>query len=269
MLEWIGVIGFVILILVFFYRQAIHEFRINQANASQRSEILELWKEHVPLVIRELPRMSLWTREDVMERVCYERIPLFKEQSLVEWIRSVPADRGEEGGQGQGQGQGEEVRCPWHSEQAERIAGVTGIGIWAEQHLHPLLGTGLSSWRMPRYHAWAGRVGVHRTYASWTCILPVEGVITVTLFPETMERYLPVAWKGSFPAEWTRRDTPFVGDIKYMDIVVRPGTCLFLPPHWFISWSSLPSEGRMPMVYTVSYHTPVSLLAFRLSETRA
>jgi hypothetical protein len=259
MLEWLGIIVLVGLILVFFYRQEIPEFRINQANASQRTEILELWKEHVPLVIRELPRMSLWTREDVMERPCYEQVPLFKDQSLAEWIRSV-SPKGE-GGEGESGVVASEVRCPWYSPQAERIAGVTGISIWAKQYLHPLL---CSFWYMARYHSWAGSVGVHRTYASWTCILPVEGDIVVTIFPGSMEQYLPVEWKGSFPSKWTKRDTPFVGDIKYMDIVVRPGTCLFLPPHWFVSWSS----STMSMVYTVSYHTPISLVAFRLAEAR-
>ncbi len=250
MLEWFGIILLTGLILVFFYRQAIHEFRINQANASQKTEIQELWKDRVPLVIRELPRMSLWTREDIMERSCYEQVPLFKDQSLAEWIRSVSP--GEQGGQG-------EIRCPWYSPQAEQIAGVTGISIWAERHLHPLIG----SWYMIRYHSWAGSVGVHRTYASWTCILPVEEEIIVTVFPGAMERYLPTEWRGSFPYDWTKRDTPFVGDIKYMDIVVRPGTSLFLPPHWFVSWSST----HVAMVHTVSYHTPISLAAFRLAES--
>lgn len=258
MLEWFGIIFFIGFILVFFYRQAIHEFRINQANASQRSEILELWKERVPLVIRELPRMSLWTREDIMERTCYEQLPLFKDQTLAEWIRSV-SPRGHTGGEEINREETDGVRCPWYSQQAEQIAGVTGISIWAERHLHPMMG---SFWYMVRYHSWAGSVGVHRTYASWTCILPVEGEIVVTVFPGTMERYLPVEWKGSFPSKWTKRDTPFVADIKYMDIVVRPGTCLFLPPHWFVSWTS----ADLPMVYTVSYHTPVSIVAFRLAE---
>ena len=257
MLEWIIIILFIVFILVFFYKQGSHEFRINQANASQRTALVELWKERVPLVIRELSRMSLWTHEDVMQRACYEQLPLFKEQSLAGWIRSI-ADHAEKG----------LVECPWYSEQAEKIAGVTGISIWAKQHLQPLLGSGLTTWKISRYHAWAGRVGVQRTYASWTCILPVEGDIVVTVFPETMEIYMPVGWRGTYPSEWSKRDSPFVNDIKYIDIVVRPGTCLFLPPHWFVSWSAVPSSVQLPMVYTVSYHSPVSLLAFRLSEAR-
>lgn len=255
MLEWIIVGIWIIAVAWFFYRQAIHEFRINQVNASQRSSLLELWKERVPLVIRELPRMPLWTRADVLERTCYERLAVFRDQTLVDWIRDAPVDG----------------VCPWQGEEtvATAIASVTGIPIWAKQHLQPLLGDGISQWKIPRYSAWAGRVGVRRTYASWTCILPTEGHIVVSLFPETMEMYLPAGWKGGFPTEWSKRDTPFVGDIKYMDVVVRTGTCLFLPPHWFVSWRKAETgkaeektEG-IPMVYTVAYHSPVSWMAER------
>jgi hypothetical protein len=251
MLEWIIVGIWLIAVTWFFYKQAIHEFRINQANASPCASLLELWKEGAPLVIRELPRISLWTRSDVLERSCYEHLAIFQDQTLPGWIQAV------EGG----------AICPWQNNLpvAERIAEVTGIPIWAKPHLHPLLGSGLAQWKFVRYHAWAGRVGTRRTYASWTCILPTEGDIVVTLFPETMEMYLPLGWKGGFPIEWSKRDTPFVGDIKYMDVVVRVGTCFFLPPHWFVSWREHGVEGKgLPMVYTVSYHSPVSWMAERM-----
>lgn len=258
MLEWIIVGIWLLAATWFFYKQAIHEFRINQANASSRASLLELWKERVPLVIRELPRMSLWTSSDVMERSCYEHLAIFHDQTLPGWVQTG--------------GRTSDAICPWQGDDgvAERIAAVTGIPIWAKPHLHPLLGEGLAQWKMIRYHAWAGRVGVRRTYASWTCVLPTEQDIVVTLFPATMEMYLPPGWKGGFPTEWSKRDTPFVRDIKYMDVVIRAGTCLFLPPHWFISWKAhheeegQEKEASLPMVYTVSYHSPVSWMAERL-----
>jgi hypothetical protein len=206
-------------------------------------------------VIRELPRISLWSRSDVLERPCYERLAIFQDQTLPGWMKTVS------------EAEGTGVACPWQSDGviAAAIAEVSGISIWAKQHLHPLLGGG-AQWKIIRYRAWAGQVGVHRTYPSWTCILPTEGDIVVTLFPETMEMYLPLGWKGGFPTEWSKRDTPFVGDIKYMDVVVRVGTCLFLPPHWFVSWRKASTEGDLPMVYTVAYHSPVSWAAERLGS---
>jgi hypothetical protein len=245
MLEIIFVILLCFMIFTFFYKQAIHEFRINQVNINQKEVMVELWKERVPLIIRGLPRNPLWTRDDVLQRACYQTVSIFTDYSFMDWIKAGNAG----------------TVCPWEYEQAEKIARLSGIGIWAKQHVEPLL----SAWGLiPRYEAWAGSVGLHRTYASWTCILPVEGDIIVTIFPETMEKYLPSGWRRTFPRGWTKSDTPFVSDIKYMDIVVRAGTALFMPPHWYVSWTSTDVSSVLPMVFSLSYHSPISLIAFHM-----
>lgn len=250
MLEAIFILLLCFLIFTFFYKQAIHEFRINQVNVTQKDAIMELWKERVPLILRGLPKNPLWTREDVLQRACYHTLSIFTDDSLVNWIQSGTV----------------QSICPWDYEQAEKIAALSGIGIWAKQHVEPLL----SSWFLfPRYGSWAGGVGLHRTYATWTCILPVEGDLCVTIFPETMETYLPSNWRRSFPKTWNKSDTPFVKDIKYMDIIVRAGTALFMPPHWFVSWIPMEGSTIMPMVYTISYHSPISLIAFHTSLSKS
>ncbi len=273
MLDWFIIILLVALIFGFFYKQsAIHEFRINQGNASSKESLQELWAERVPLVIRGLPPLSLWTREDVLGRPCYDRVPLFQDQTLAGWIQGLGGEQ-RRGGEHERRGEhergaeqeGERVICPWQGrdDHAEKLAAVSGISIWCKTHLHPLFGAG---WRLRwlRYRAWVGSMGLRRLYASWTCIIPAEGDIVVTVFPETMEPYLPSEWRGGFPGSWTRRDTPFVGDIKYMDIVIRAGTCLFLPPHWYVSWIGK-EEGVVPMVFTIAYHSPVSWAAEKIS----
>jgi hypothetical protein len=74
-----------------------------------------------------------------------------------------------------------------------------------------------------------------------------------------------------FPDEFTAKDTPFVADVKYMDVILRPGNGLFMPAHWFVSWkshvvaTSSEKSAALPMVGTISYHSPVSLLAFHAS----
>lgn len=265
MLDWVFITGLVILILGFFYKQsAVHEFRINQGEMSSKDTLHELWEERVPLVIRGLPRLSLWTHDDVIERPCYEKVSLFQDQTLAGWIQGV--GRGGASGAASAEEGEQTLICPWQGreDQAKTLARVSGIPLWCKTHLHPLLGKG---WRLRwiQYYAWAGSVGLRRLYASWTCILPAEGEILVTIFPETMEPYLPPEAHGTFPSTWTRRDTPFVGDIKYMVVVVRAGTCLFLPPHWYVSWVG--KEGHpLPMVFTVSYHSPISWVAEKIGS---
>jgi hypothetical protein len=117
----------------------------------------------------------------------------------------------------------------------------------------------------PKYHCWAGNVGLRKTYSTWTCLIPTDGEIIVTIMPETVESSLPAKWSGIFPANLTTKDTPFVADLKFIDIILRPGNCLFMPAHWFMSWTSTPESNKTPMVCSISYHSPISFLAFNAS----
>jgi len=247
MLEALLIIGVLFIILTFFYKQASSEFRMNQLEWTQREHMRPVLHEKVPLIVRNIPPIPFWTTEDVLTRPCYE-LPLFNEMSLVEWRKTSTG-----------------APCPWKYTHAEQIATVAGLHVWAEKWMNPsVLSPYLKGWWHPRYHCWAGNKGLHRTYATWTCILPIEGELLVSILPEKVEASLPQPWAGCFPSELTAKDTPFVGDISFMDIVLRPGHALFMPAHWFVCWVGNKSVAT-PMVATISYHSPISLLAFHAS----
>lgn len=262
MFEIILIIAVLFLILTFFYKQAVCEFRINQVEwakqitlqkqshaQSNKSQIRELLGEKVPLVIRGIPSASFWTHTDVASRLCFAEIPVFQDMSLTEWMGT----------------NSQQVVCPWKYPQAEAIAKESGIAVWAKKWLSPvIIHPLLTLWLTPSYHCWAGAVGLRKTFATWTCLFPVDGEIAVTIMPETVESSLPPHWRNCFVKDLTAKDTPFLSDLKYMDVILRPGTCLFMPPHWFVSWTSLDNTS-LPMACTISYHTPISSLAFHAS----
>ena len=252
MLEILLIVGILFIILIFFYKQAICEFRINQIEWSQRDNIRGLLNEKVPLVVRTIPSATFWTHEDVLARPCFKNIPIFQETTLVDWIGTSTPDS----------------LCPWKHPQAEIIAEASGIHIWASKWFNPLIiNPLLKFWMFPRYHCWAGNIGLQKTFATWTCFFPVDGEIIFTIMPETVEASLPASWSGCFPANLTTADTPFVGDLKFIDIILRPGNCIFMPSHWFVSWTTTAENTKAPMVCSISYHTPVSLLAFNARTT--
>jgi hypothetical protein len=247
MLEVILIFGILFIILIFFYKQAICEFRINQIEWTQKDNTSSLLNEKVPLVIRKIPAATFWTHEDVLARSCFKDIPIFQETTLTDWITTITPDS----------------LCPWKYTQAETIANVSGINIWSNKWLNPLIiNPLLKFWMFPKYHCWAGNIGLRKTFATWTCIFPVDGEIILSIMPENNESSLPANWLGCFPSNLTIKDTPFVGDLKFMDIILRPGNCIFMPAHWFVSWTTTGEADKSPMVCTISYHTPVSLLAF-------
>jgi hypothetical protein len=247
MLEVILIAGILFLILTFFYKQAVCEFRINQIEWSQRDNLSSLLAEKVPAVLRSIPSATFWTHEDVLARDCFKDIPIFQETTLTDWVSTSTPDS----------------LCPWKHTQAETIANVSGINIWANKWINPsIINPLLKFWMFPKYHCWAGNIGLIKTFATWTCIFPVDGEIILTIMPETVQSSLPANWLNCFPANLTTKDTPFVADLKFIDIILRPGNCVFMPAHWFVSWTTTEKANRTPMVCTISYHTPVSLLAF-------
>ena len=250
MLEILLIIGVLFLILTFFYKQAICEFRINQIEWSQKDNISALLNEKVPLVLRSIPSATFWTHDDVDVRPCYKDIPVFKETNLVDWLSSSKSGS----------------ICPWKWAQAESIAKESGLEIWSQRWLNSaVINPFLRFWLFPKYHCWAGDIGLQKTFATWTCIFPTEGEITATIMPESVQSSLPSRWSGCFPGNLTGRDTPFVGDLKFIDIILRPGNCLFMPAHWFISWTATDKSVKTPTVCSISYHTPISWLAFTAS----
>lgn len=250
-MEILLVLGVIFVILTFFYKQAVCEFRLNQMEWTQKENLSTLLQEKIPVVIRNLPAATFWSVEDVLTRDCYANIPIFQEMSLVDWVSQADASS----------------LCPWKYQQAEQIAAVSGMAVWAAKWLHPaIISRWLKGWWYPRYHCWAGSIGLRKTIATWTGIFPVDGEIVVSIMPESVESALPALWMDGFPAAFTAKDTPFLSDVKYMDVILRPGNGLFMPAHWFVSWESkATSNATLPMVCTVSYHSPISLFAFHAS----
>jgi len=247
MIELILICSMIFIILTFFYKQAICDFRINQIEWSKRNNLSSLLNEKVPIVLRSIPSATFWTHTDVLHRNCFKDIPIFQETSLTDWIFSCTPDS----------------LCPWKYKQAETIAKVSGIHIWANKWLNPLIvNPFLKWWLYPTYHCWAGNIGLRKTFA-WTCFFPVDGEIIFTVMPENNEVSLPTNWLDCFPANLTITDTPFVSDLKFIDIILRPGNCVFMPAHWFVSWTTTSTATHTPMVCTISYHTPISFLAFK------
>lgn len=253
MLEIILIFCVIVLILTFFYKQAVCEFRINQIEWSQKDKLHGLLQEKIPLVVRGLPPATFWTHDDINARPCYGNIPIFQDLELSDWIKTSTPN----------------TNCPWDYTQAEIIAAPSGLPIWANKWLNNLMIKSLMKfWIRPSYHCWAGNVGLRKTIATWTCLFPVDGEITVSIMPENIESALPKPWKGCFPSQLTARDTPFIGDLKFIDIILRPGNCIIMPAHWFWSWSSCDTNVATPLTCTISYHSPVSALAFKLTPLK-
>jgi hypothetical protein len=238
---FIGIVVIVCTIAVF-YNQSVNEFRINQISWDKRNTFQNLTAEKIPIVISDITQPTFWTKTDVSQRACYESIPIFDGIGLYQWLIENDSS----------------VVCAWSKEHAMMIGDKSGLPIWAEKWFSPFIHSNFfkKMWLHPTYSCWAGNVGLFSTSAEWTAIFVTEGQMNVSIMPKHLESALPKPYKGTFLPNLTIADTPFINDLQFIDVVLRPGTCLFMPTHWFVCWSS--TDDDIPMVCMVEYHSPIS-----------
>jgi len=110
-----------------------------------------------------------------------------------------------------------------------------------------------------------GQQVINKTTASWTSIMPTDSTLIVSIANPSCEEFLPTNWRNKdnqyFFTSLSKFDTPFVGEIKYIDIKLRPGTVLSIPCHWFFS---IQSEDDAPHIIASECHTPVSYFASKI-----
>jgi hypothetical protein len=100
---------------------------------------------------------------------------------------------------------------------------------------------------------------MQRTTGVMTFILPAEGAYTVSLVNPKSESFLPANWKYRYPHTLTINDSPLVGELKYIDIILRPGTMLCLPTH--AVYSIQPDSSSFHSCLYMEFNSPVSTLA--------
>ena len=241
MLLWILLIGILFFLSAVFYKQTVQEYKLNQIEWIQIDSISELIDEGTPFIIRNTPQSPVWNMTDIRSR------DTFKE--LADWAAHVKTD----------------AIMPWHSHMASHYASLANMDPWIDetwiQHIP------FQRRLIPReLQLWAGGRGLYQERAAWVAVMPTEGTIIATVMTTKEDKYLPSNWRGRFADSFTQADTPYVSQIKYLDIKLRAGTVLFLPAHWKLSWQTA-SEEELPFVCIMHLHTPISKLASLIPVT--
>ncbi len=242
------IIAALFLIGALFYRQSLQEYRINQIEWDRRHELDGLFDERAPIVVRGMPQSPVWTHSDIMMREFYgnAKVPdgskTLREALLNgEGLKTLP------------------------STFRRYLYQNIGLGIWCENTWSAVLANSrgwLGSSIPLDGECFVGEQGLIEMKANWTMIVPTEGAIVVQILAAKEKKWLPTKWKGLFPDRLTAADAPFIGNMKYMDIIVRPGSALWVPTHWLVSWVPK-EEGEVPLICMIQMHTPVSWLASR------
>ncbi len=222
-----------------FYKQTIQEYKLNQIEWTQIDRLRELFEEGTPFVVRGSPPCPAWSAAIVGQRAD------FKE--LADWTAAVKGD----------------AIMPWRAGLAELYGKLARLEPWLDEIWGPHMPV-YQKWFPRTAQVWVGGRGLYEQKAAWTLLMPTDGDVIVTMMSKKEDKYMPSGWEGRFPDTFTQSDSPYVGQLKYLDVKLRVGTALFVPAHWKVSWVGA-DAAALPYISIINYHTPISRLAEMLT----
>lgn len=233
-----------LVILVFFYKQAKTDFEITQIDTLDK--LPKLLSERNPIVLQpfDVPK-QLWTHETIQQRSVLG--------SLMIPTLNIPI--------------GKAIQYPntsivWSQDFASNVAERTGIPVWANQFLRSSLQSKLLLAPLYSFHTevYLGAQGLQKTFGVANFFFCTEGTAVATILNEASDPYLPPNWKGKRLSKLTRNEAPLIGQIQCIDVVLRPGSCLILPPHWKLCIEEQDDSTKPVCVGKITMHHPISKL---------
>jgi len=241
------ILAFLFFVAVFFYKQALEGFDISQIEADQLEKLPNLLTEYNLIVLRSLPPTQLWNPSTIREIPRIQDAP-YGNLKLADIMANPKV-----------------AITPLFPSSSEKLADHVGIQTWLETTWLPKIID--SEWKRFLFSARAevaiGAKGLRKTVAYSTMIMPTEGDLVISVMPESSETYLPKVWQGKPFASIKRAEAPLIGEIKFMDIKVRNGSALFVPPHWIVD---IQGASEVPWFIWAEFHHPLSKLVQAMSK---
>ena len=232
-IELLVLFAIVVAICFVAYRSAIHEFQILQKDYEADTEWAPLLSEQLPLVIRDVP--PSWLGSWTYGKTGNKTWPVFAEkdekQYKVAWNAYLA------------QAAGTEPIVEDFSELSASVKLLPSFQNWIYD------GFTRPWWlpvQTPTPYLFTDKkeVALEKTKAEWTVIVSTDGA--------PLELW--VSHEGAIPDEvydeedpinpWTATTAtiPWIGDVKYIEIKLRPGNALLLPRHWWVAIRKLQGE---------------------------
>jgi hypothetical protein len=233
------------------YRGAIHEFQILQREYVPNNNWGELISEQLPIVIRGLPKswQGVWSHAKTANKTW----SLMVKDKAGKKFRTTWAN--------------------WVNDRKHTPASMDEISDVAK------LQTAVEFWHLEGFKHWswlpaqrpsanvlgpAEYIGLTRTVPEYTAIVATDGA--------PLEIWL--AHEGAIPSnvvnELLRKDPwnqttdniPWISEVKYVEIKLRPGNAVVIPRHWY--YALRPSEANDAWYWTAPFHSPISWMVSKV-----
>jgi hypothetical protein len=259
MLEALLVILLILAFFVIAYKGAIHEFQILQKDWKPTIDWSSLLSEQLPLVIRNVEPTWLgsWTRKATASKtwpIQLRKDGLFKGR-WNEWLLRPG-------------------QPPLTPETLQEISAIVNVPL-------PL-------WEDGGFHRWSW-IPAHLTRTTPQVLGPAvirpvqKTTATTTLLQATDGAPLTIwlAHEGAIPAKvvpallqkdpWslTAEAVPWISEVKFVEIRLRPGNAIAIPAHWYWAAKSQATVGNMgdgSWFWTAEFQTPISWLVSKVKK---
>lgn len=240
-------------ICVLAYRGAIHEFQILQKDYAPDNNWSELLSEQLPLVVRALPKTWLgsWTRQRTEQK---------------SWVVTVVDN------------DGKKFRTTWNHWLQDPHGTPVNLDELASV---AKLDTTLRNWGDDGFRRWFWLptstptptilnpdqyFGVKKTAAEYTAIVTTDGaplelwIAHEGAIPDNVADEL----RGKNPWIQTTEEIPWIGEVKYIEVKLRPGNAIVLPRHWW--YAIRVADDKQAWYWTAQFQTPISWIASALQK---
>ena len=220
-------------IYVFFYKQSISDYTILQIHYSQVQKLNETLLDKAPVIIKdvEIPHCVQKNSLLSVQRFANTYLGSCK---LSEYMNK------------------EVCELQLSNELEIFLANETGFNSYIIHNWLPRVYTNPLSQYISTIESKIcfGSHQLQKTSAIWSLILPIESKYIISLINPNYAESLPYNWR-------TIQNLEENLNIQFIDVIVKPGTMLILPPHWYYL---MKAEENGAYYTFVEYHEPVSIL---------
>jgi hypothetical protein len=242
MIEWIVILLIIFCIIVWYYSQSVAEYSLSQIKESQIStQLAQVWEERKPIVISENRSRGIWVSEGLRQTRFWGAQPIWNEY-MNNPNKHPITDRAQQ--------------LTW-----AEILGISQIDSdtllnWF--NLSPIVFS-------VRTEAHIGPEGLRQTYGWATSISCTDGEARCIMVHSAQKARLPPGWLGLRWIDATVAHHPLWTQVQYIEVILRPGTTLIVPPHWIVAIEPLDSSKPIWWVRSDIHH-PISSWAQRWNE---
>jgi hypothetical protein len=252
MLEILFLLLLACVIATFLWYRSFQEFTILQL---KYAPLLVLPDERVPIVIREIPMQFKTSWLSVLAK--QSSLPVLLEDNTRTLLKEYAAN----------------PTGIYHR--------LTGTELAAKFHIHskfkdtmmflakfwylpvaPLLSPA-SLWILNSQHS---GLGLQRSLAERTILTVHEGKVTVWLSRETVEVKDILTVLNKDPWSLSVKETPFINDLQFVEVILRAGNSLVLPPRSLYS-VKVATEEPPAYISRMELHSPLSLFISGISRS--